>query len=153
MKQKFSIFSVILGAMLISGTAMASDNTHSGHNMTRDSHMSGEKIRHATVDGARFEYRLIDMKKKMNGMPEMKETHHLMLYVTDMQGRTIETARVGYLIQGPDNAVEKKMAMAMNKGFGADISLAPGERYTVKTKVVAGDKTLMDSFEFSLSHQ
>lgn len=160
MKRSLLILTLAVTALLFSGIASASDSSHSGHShsghdMNHDDHGSGKKIHHAMVDGLMFEYRLIDMKEKMKGMknmPEMKETHHLMLHVKDSHGKMIEKAKVGYLIQGPGNSVEKKMAMAMNKGFGADVTFEHGKTYTVKAKVVAGDKKLMDSFEFTPGH-
>ena len=42
------------------------------------------------------------------------------------------------------------MAMGMNGGYGADINLSlPGE-YTVKTKAVLEDQTLLDSFVYKI---
>ncbi|HCY88302.1 MAG TPA: hypothetical protein DHV36_24410 [Desulfobacteraceae bacterium] len=61
-----------------------------------------------------------------------------MLHVKDGHGKMIEKAKVGYLIQGPGNSVEKKMAMSMNKGFGADVTFKHGKTDTVRAKVVAG---------------
>lgn len=116
-------------------------------------HGSGMKIHESAHDGYTFEYRLIDMKEKMKqlkNMPEMKETHHLMVFVKDSHGSAVKTAKVGYLIQEKGStAMQKKMAMAMNNGFGADVTLSPGNHYLIKTKVMAGSEAVMDEFEYT----
>ncbi len=61
-------------------------------------------------------------------------------------GHLVKQAKVGFMIQGPDNAKQKKMCMAMGGGFGADINFKAKGVYTVMVKVVAGDKNLMDKF-------
>ena len=40
--------------------------------------------------------------------------------------------------------------MGMGDGYGADVSFEDKGSYTVKTKVVAGDKKIMDSFEYEM---
>ncbi|THB80817.1 MAG: hypothetical protein D3926_05240 [Desulfobacteraceae bacterium] len=140
--------------------AFASGSSHktshgSGHAMDHSDHGSGMKIHESEVNGHQFTYRLIDMKEKMKGMknmPEMKETHHLMVHVTGPDGKKIEEARVGYLIMAPDSTIEKKMAMAMNGGFGADVTFKHGVTYNVKAKVMAGEAKVMDTFEYKLAH-
>lgn len=130
---------------------------HSSHGMDHGSmdhggHM-GEMIHQSTVDGHEFMYHLIDMREKMKGMenmPEMKATHHLMVYVKDPTGNPVAQAKGGYLIEKPDGSDQRVMTMPMSGGHGADIALdAPGT-YVVKTKVVAGDQTMMDSFEYEV---
>lgn len=117
-----------------------------------DGHGSGTKIHASAHDGYTFEYRLIDMKERMKhvkNMPEMKDTHHLMVFVKDSHGLAVKTAKVGYLIQEKGSkAMQKKMAMAMNNGFGADVTLIPGTHYRIKTKVMAGSGAVMDEFEY-----
>jgi hypothetical protein len=135
---------------------------HSGHDMDPGSmdhgsmdhggHM-GEMIHKSTVDGYEFMYHLIDMREKMKGMenmPEMKATHHLMVYVKDPSGNPVAQAKGGYLIEKPDGSDQRVMTMPMSGGHGADIALdAPGT-YVVKTKVIAGDQTMMDRFEYEV---
>lgn len=130
---------------------------HSGHGMEHGSmdhggHM-GETVHQSTVDGHEFMYQLIDMREKMKGMenmPEMKATHHLMVYVKDPAGNPLAEAKAGHLIENPDGSDQRVMTMPMSGGHGADVVLdAPGT-YIVKTKVVAGDETLMDSFEHEM---
>ncbi|AOY59425.1 conserved uncharacterized protein [Desulfococcus multivorans] len=113
----------------------------------------GIKIHTATVEGYHLSYELIDMKARMKGMenmPEMEHSHHLMVYVKDKDGNAVENARVGYLIRGPGNSEQRVMCMGMGAGYGADVNLAEKGAYTVNTKAVVGDKTLLDSFEYEL---
>lgn len=164
-------FTALLAALTLMITAQvfaASNDTmnnttdhsgHQGHAMKKQDlakkdggHGSGMNIHTATHGGYTFDYKLIDMKakmKNMKNMPEMKDTHHLMVYVKDSHGTAVKKAKVGYFIQEKNSGnVQKKMTMAMSNGFGADVTLEPGKHYTIKTKVMAGEKTLMDEFPY-----
>jgi hypothetical protein len=62
----------------------------------------------------------------------------------------VAQAKGGYLIEKPDGSDQRVMTMPMSGGHGADVALdAPGN-YTVKTKVIAGDQTLMDRFTYQM---
>ncbi len=113
-------------------------------------HGGGHKIHKSMVDGHHFSYELIDMREKMKDMPEMKDTHHLMMHVKDAAGKMVDKAKVGFMIQNPDGSSQKKMAMGMGGGFGADVNLEKKGVYKIKTKVVAGEKKLMDAFEYEV---
>ncbi len=124
--------------------ALAMD-AHHGH--------GGDKIHMSMVEGHHFSYELIDMREKMKdmkNMPEMKDTHHLMMHIKDAAGQKVDKAKVGYMIQNPDGSTRKKMAMGMAGGFGADVNLGEKGVYKIKTKVVAGEKKLMDAFEYEV---
>lgn len=165
---KLTALLAALTLMLTTSVYAASDHNahgatnHSGHQAVKDAkdaaaghgdHNSGMKIHTATLDGYTFEYRLIDMKEKvkhMKNMPEITDTHHLMVFVKDAHGAAVKTAKVGYYIQeNGSGAVQKKMAMAMNDGFGADVTLKPGNHYQIRTKVMAGSQKLMDEFKYT----
>ncbi len=159
-KSTLTIFAALI-LMHTGPVYAASETTHSGHqghtmadkqNKEHGAHGSGMKIHTAALDGYTFEYRLIDMKEKMKtmkNMPGMKETHHLMVFVKDSHGKAVTAARVGYFIREKSSGtVQKKMSMAMNNGFGADVTLVPGSHYTIKTKVMAGDKNMIDEFNY-----
>lgn len=160
MKTKVMMILVLFCTVLLTNPVFGSSTSHgsshtTGHVMDHSGHNAGKKIHEAKVGEYVFEYSLIDMKEKMKDMkkmPKINETHHLMVHVKDTHGKMIEKAKVGYLIESADKSAEKKMAMAMNKGFGADVTLLHGKQYLIKTKVLAGDKKLMDSFEFTLAH-
>lgn len=152
MKNTTKILAVAVTLILtLTFPAIAGNSGHEGHG--HGGHDSGKGIRHAHVDGHHLSYKLIDMKEKMKGMknmPEMKDTHHLMVYVKDSDGKVVDKAKVGYLIGSPDGSDQKKMAMGMAGGFGADVNLEKKGVYKIKTKIVAGEKKLMDAFEYEV---
>ena len=119
---------------------------HSGHR--------GAGIHDSSVDGYLFSYHLIDLREKMQdmeNMPEMKATHHMMVYVASPDGAPVAEAKVGYLVIGPDGEQQRLMAMGMSGGFGADVDLGAPGAYTVKTKAVAGNTTLLDEFTYEVN--
>ena len=123
-----------------SGTAI----DHSGH--------VGDMIHESTVDGYRFAYHLIDIQKNpeqmndMKGSKESEKTHHLMVYVMDPDGQAVQQAKLGYLVEGPNGAKQKLMAMGMQGAYGANVDFRNKGSYTIKTKIVTGDKKLFDRF-------
>jgi hypothetical protein len=121
---------------------------HSGH--------IGVIIHESEIEGYRFAYHLIDIQKGTEEMKDMKGsneanmTHHLMVYVLDPDGRPVEGAKLGYLVEGPDGAKQKLMAMGMQGAFGANANFKTKGTYTVKTKFLAGDKKLLDKFSYEV---
>ena len=117
---------------------------HSGH--------VGDMIHESTVDGFRFAYHLIDIQKNpeqmndMKGSKESEKTHHLMVYVMDPDGQSVQRAKLGYLVEGPNGAKQKLMAMGMQGAYGANVDFTNKGSYTIKTKIVTGDKKLFDRF-------
>ena len=149
MKKSIVYFIVhfIFGAALVvpvfsqdSGSAI----DHSGH--------VGDMIHESTVDGYRFAYHLIDIQKnpeQMNDMKDSKESekmHHLMVYVMDPDGQAVQQAKLGYLVEGPNGAKQKLMAMGMQGAYGANVDFRNKGSYTIKTKIVTGDMKLFDRF-------
>ena len=160
MKKLMNIQTIVIALMIaLAPLGFAADDSnkkdapkmdHSAHKTDHSDHKMGNDFRQSAVDGFAFTYKLIDMTAKIKTMankPEMKDTHHLMVYVKDAHGHPVKQAKVGFMIQGPDNAKQKKMCMAMGGGFGADINFKAKGVYTVMVKVVAGDKNLKDKFE------
>ena len=86
----------------------------------------------------------------MKGSKEADTTHHLMVYVKDADGHAVEGAKLGYLVEGPDGAKQKLMAMGMQGAFGANANFKTKGTYTVKTKFLAGDKKLLDKFSYEV---
>lgn len=118
---------------------------HSGHR--------GANIHNSSVDGHSLAYHLIDLREKMKdmeNMPEMQATHHMMVYVVSPEGAPVAEAKVGYLVIGPDGNRQRLMAMGMQDGFGADVDFRTAGTYTVRTKAVAGDTTLLDKFTYEV---
>jgi hypothetical protein len=121
---------------------------HSGH--------VGEMVHESAIDGYRFAYHLIDIQKnpeEMKDMPkhgEVDETHHLMVYVMDPNGQPVQQAKLGYLVEGPNGAKQKLMAMGMQGAFGANVDFRIKGSYIIKTKIVTGDKKLFDRFRYEV---
>ena len=118
--------------------------------------MDDNKIHESKVKGYTLVYKLIDMRERMKNMDhsmhnmDMNITHHLMVYIKDNNGRNLEKAKVGYMINNPDRTKQKKMAMGMGGGFGADINLSQNGSHTIKTKVVAGSVKFTDDFTYKV---
>lgn len=146
----------ILMAMAVVGFPFvgvsAMDKGHGGHEHGQMDHSghSGKLIREAKVEGYSLAYHLIDMREKMKGMKGMQgmpNTHHLMVFIQAPNGQKVENATVGFLVKGPSGEQQKAMAMGMGGGFGADLNLTEMGAYSMKTKVVADGKNMMDAFE------
>ena len=147
----FFVISMLFGPVLVvpgfshdSGSAI----DHSGH--------VGVMIHESTIDGYRFAYHLIDIQKSPEQMKDMKnpnesdKTHHLMVYVMDPDGQAVQQAKLGYLVEGPNGAKQKIMAMGMQGAYGANVDFRNKGSYTIKTKIVTGDKKLFDRFNHEI---
>jgi hypothetical protein len=124
----------------------------SSHEMEASSH-AGMIIHSSMVEGYALTYELIDMQEKMKAMkdmPEMKATHHLMMFVKKHEGVAVTDAMVGYLVKNPDGTLQKAMAMAMSGGYGADVDLSQVGIYTIKVKVLADKNKLVDEFQYEI---
>jgi hypothetical protein len=131
-----------------------------GHEMDHEGHM-GQEIHESTVEGYRFAYHTMDNAEAMEKMKDMKgmsmkgmdmsqmKSHHLMLYIVGPDGKKVEDAKVGYLVEGP-NGEQKAMTMGMEGGFGADVDLKAKGTYEIKAKAIVGDKTLVDEFKYEV---
>ena len=138
----------VLFGITLTTSLFASDKGHAGKHTGH----SGKMIHESTVEGYGFAYHLIDIRKHMKNRKGSNVTHHLMVYITNTDGHSLKKAKVGYLVTGPDGEKQKKMTMGMEKdgkfGFGADVNLGTKGAYTVKTKVIAEGKRLLDQFTF-----
>ena len=121
---------------------------HSGH--------VGVIIHESEIEGYHFAYHLMDIQKgtaemkDMKGSKEADTTHHLMVYVKDPDGRAVEAAKLGYLVEGPDGAKQKLMTMGMQGAYGANVNFKSKGTYTIKAKFLAGDKKLLDRFNYEV---
>ena len=122
-----------------------------------DTSGNGMEIRTCMVNGYHLTYRLINMKARMAAMegtanmPEMKATHHLMLFIKSHDGHPMDKGRVGFFIENPDGTVQKAMAMGMGDGYGADVVLDQAGSYTIKAKALAGKDKVMDRFSWEVT--
>ena len=151
--KKIMIFTVtiIFGAALVLPAFSQDSETsidHSGH--------VGVMIHESEIGGYRFAYHLMDIQKgtaemkDMKGSKEAETTHHLMVYVKDPDGRAVEAAKLGYLVEGPDGAKQKLMTMGMQGAYGANVNFKNKGTYTIKAKFLAGDKKLFDRFDYEV---
>jgi len=134
-----------------------------GHDMSSEpmdkSVHGGMMIHSSMVDGYALTYELIDMKEKMKAMkgmkgtPEMKATHHLMMFVKKHQGAAVTDAMVGYLVENPDGTLQKAMTMGMSGGYGADVDLSQVGTYTIKVKALSQKNKLVDEFQYEVKAQ
>ncbi len=131
-------------------------DVHAGHDMSSEamenSH-GGMMIHSSMVDGYHLSYELIDMMAKMKGMknmPEMKATHHLMMFIKSHGGEEVKSGTVGFLIENPDGTKQKKMAMGMGAGYGADVELRQAGNYTITVKALASSDKIVDKFTYEI---
>lgn len=121
---------------------------HSGH--------VGVMIHESEIEGYRFAYHLMNIQKgtaemnDMQGSKEADKTHHLMVYVMDPDGRAVEAAKLGYLVEGPDGAKQKLMTMGMQGAYGANVNFKNKGTYRIKAKFLAGDTKLFDKFNYEV---
>ncbi len=135
MKKSIACFIVhfIIGSALV----VPIFSQDSGSAIDHSDHV-GDMIHESTVDGYRFAYHLIDIQKnpeQMNDMKDSKEaekTHHLMVYVMDPDGQAVQQAKLGYLVEGPNGAKQKLMAMGMQGAYGANVDFRNKGSYTGK---------------------
>ena len=129
---------VVIALLFLISTGYAAD---AGKTMDHSGHV-GERIHESKVEGFSLAYHLLELPGK--------EDRHLMVYVFDAKGAPVADAKVGYLVVGPDGGKQKVMAMAMNDSFGGDVNFTAKGAYTVKTKILAGEKKLVDSFVYQV---
>ena len=140
----FGISLTLPGYSQNSGSAI----DHTGH--------IGAVVYESTIEGYSFAYHLIDIRKDADKMKDMEgandanETHHLMVYVMDPNGQAVQEAKLGYLVEGPDGAKQKLMAMGMQGAYGANVNFKKKGVYTIKAKCLAGDKKLFDRFSYEV---
>ena len=133
---------VLLAGLIIgwfSSSAVAADS-HGAHTAGDHAGHIGEKIHESHVKGFRLAYHLLDIPGR--------DARHLITYITDAQSGPVNDAKVGYLVVGPGGKEQKVMAMTMKDSFGGDIDFSAKGTYTIKSKAVVGDKSLLDSFTF-----
>ncbi|MFH1351372.1 MAG: hypothetical protein ABII26_10630 [Pseudomonadota bacterium] len=125
-------------------TVFLANPTFSGDtNQTMDhsSHV-GEKIHEANVEGYHFAYHLVDLKKE--------PIRHLMVYIMGPDGKQVEEAKVGFLVNGPEGSNQKLMAEGMKGSFGANVDFKARGIYKIKMKVVTGGKNLFEEFTYEV---
>lgn len=150
-------FMIFLTVPIFFGVAMIlpAFSQDTGSTIDHTGHV-GVMIHESEIEGYRFAYHLMDIKKgtaemkDMKGSKEADMTHHLMVYVKDPDGRAVEAAKLGYLVEGPDGAKQKLMTMGMQGAYGANVNFKNKGTYTIKAKILAGDTKLFDKFNYEV---
>lgn len=129
---------------------------------------AGKAIRQVSTDGFRLDYFLLDptdsnLAETAAGAP----VRHLMLYVADQRGNTVEEATVSFTVFAPAGdrtrvhayyakgrrvvrALPPKgrsaEAVTMEGGYGSDLRLGTGGAHRISTEVAMGSVILRDEF-------
>lgn len=121
---------------------------------TKQNGPTGPLVCSSKVENHQLSYHMIDIRKKMKALKTMDDanpvTHHLMVYVKTPQGESVGSARVGFLVKGPNGKKQMLMAMGMGGGYGADIDMSHPGAYEIKTKIIAGNLRLIDQFSHEI---
>jgi hypothetical protein len=121
------------------------DMGHGGHSMME----MGNVVHQEVIDGVKATFKIMNMKEHMKGMemPKgMKETHHIMVELTDAKsGKAFTEGTVKVKILGPDKSEQTKDLMGMQGHFGADFDLSKKGKYGVMAKFQLKDGKVRSS--------
>jgi hypothetical protein len=73
-----------------------------------------------------------------------------MVFIKDGSGKELSDGKLGFILTGPDKVEQKTLTMAMDGGYGADVTLKVPGTYTIKTKAVFGDRSLVEDFSYTV---
>ena len=157
------IMSVLILSVFFTGFVFASSSTMKGHDMGKSDKI-GALIHESVVDGYMLSYHFMDLRDKkpddkdkaamdashnMAGK-EIDKPHHLMVYVMDKNNKAVLKGKVGFMIKNAEWDAQKEMGMFMSEGFGTTADMKKKGVYTITTKLVLGDKKLMDKFDYEM---
>ncbi|WP_300458353.1 hypothetical protein [Desulfobacula sp.] len=156
------LISISITAMAYAGNDMAGHDMK-GHDMAKSDRV-GDLIHESVVDGYMLSYYFMDLRDQKGGthdmadmdnshsMPNkaMDKPHHLMVYIMDQHHQPVLKAKVGFLIKDAKGNAQKAMGMFMSNGFGITADMKKKGLYTITTKAIAGDKKLMDKFDYDM---
>ena len=95
---------------------------------------TGKLAHEEVVDGVKATFSVLDIKAKMKEMG-MKETHHIMVMLTDAKsGGKLSEGEVKLKVTGPDKKEQVKELMGMEGGFGSDFTMPEKGKYGVMAK-------------------
>ncbi len=159
------LMSLVILSVFCAGSVFAAGSGMEGHNM-RKSERIGDLIHESVVDGYMLSYHFMDLRDKktddkdktamdashsMAGK-EMDKPHHLMVYIMDKNRTPVLKGKVGFMIKNAkgNGTAQKEMGMFMSQGFGTTADMKKKGIYTITTKIVLGDKKLMDKFDYEM---
>ena len=154
---------LILSVFFTGFVFVASSSAMKGHDMAKSERI-GALIHESVVDGYILSYHFMDLRDNktddkdkaamdashnMAGK-EMDKPHHLMVYIMDKNHKPVLKGKVGFMIKNAEGDAQKEMGMFMSEGFGTTADMKEKGVYTITTKLVFGDKKLMDKFDYEM---
>ena len=157
------IMSVLILSVFCTGSVFAASNDMKAHDMGKSDKI-GALIHESVVDGYMLSYHFMDLrdkktddkdKKAMDAShnmaeKEMEKPHHLMVYIMDKNHKSVLKGKVGFMIKNAEGDAQKEMGMFMSEGFGTTADMKKKGVYSITTKIVLGDKKLMDKFDYEI---
>ena len=157
------LMSVLVLSFFCAGSVFATDSDMKGHDMGKSDKI-GDLIHESVVDEYMLSYHFMDLRDKKTdekdkkamdashnmAKKEMDKPHHLMVYIMDKNHKAVLKGKVGFMIKNDKGDAQKEMGMFMSKGFGTTADMKKKGVYTITTKIVLGDKKLMDKFDYEM---
>lgn len=158
--------SLLVLSVFFTASAFAAANSMQGHDMGKTEKI-GELIHESVVDGYMLSYHFMDLRDNKTGNKdkkamdashtshgtagmEMDKPHHLMVYIMDKNHKPVLKGKVGFMIKNEAGNAQKEMGMFMSDGFGTTFNMKKKGVYAITTKLVLGDKKLMDRFDYEM---
>lgn len=157
------MMSVLVLSVFCAGAVFATSSDMKGHDMEKSDKI-GALIHESIVDGYMLSYHFMDLRDKKTddkdkaamdashniAEKEMDKPHHLMVYIMDKNHKAVLKGKVGFMIKNAQGDAQKVMGMFMSEGFGTTADMKKKGVYTIATKLVLGNKKLMDKFDYEM---
>ena len=135
-------------------SGMHGESKMEGHGMMK----MGDKVFEGKVGPWQAEARLVDMKAQMEKAKvsekmkaKMKNTHHLMVSLTDPGTKKPVTEGKGTVtVIGPDKKEAKYDLMGMQGHFGSDMTLDKTGKYSFEVSIESGGKKGTAAFSYTI---
>lgn len=158
MKKTFSFITAFSIFALFSALAAYGSSSTASHGSGGEDKF-GDLIHESTVAGYMLSYYFMDLREQKAGdhaksadhRSQVDKPHHLMVYIMDNNRTKVVKGKVGFLIKDAAGNKQKAMGMAMSDGFGSTADMKQKGTYTIVTKAVLGEKSLMDTFEHTVN--
>ena len=158
-----SLMSVLVLSVFFTASVFAAGRSMQEHDM-KESDRIGGLIHESIVDGYMLSYYFMDLRDKKTddkdkaatdashnmADKEMDKPHHLMVYIIDKNYTPVLKGKVGFMIKNTQGTAQKEMGMFMSEGFGTTADMKKKGVYSITTKIVLGDKKIMDKFDYEI---
>ena len=163
LKKMKPLMTVLIMSFFFAGFVFAASSDMQGHDMEKSDKI-GDLIHESIVNGYMLSYHFMDLRdKKTNDKDkaamdashdmtkkQMDKPHHLMVYIMDKNHNPILKGKVGFMIKDAQGNAQKEMGMFMSEGFGTTADMKKKGVYSITSKAIFGDKTLMDKFNYEI---